>query len=169
MIYLFISVVIFILLILFWYFGKKPAIHKNISQEDLKKYFEVLLYRGYDRGYMIIQVSMDKRFKRFLQVSKYIGDKNKLGLQFDYPLANWSKPYYEKFKSILNKNRIKFEIEKTDQDKIPEFLVIDVEKDLDKAYKISKLALQELYSLSPDDLIKLYFINVSEEDEKIGF
>ena len=169
MTYILIFGVVSILLILFWYFGKKPAIHKNISQANLKKYFEVLLYRGYNGGHMIVQVSRDKKFKRFLQFSKYIGDKKNVGLQFDYPLADWSKPNYEKFKNILNENRIEFDIEKTEQEKVPEFLVVDVKKDLDKADKISKLVLQQLYSLSPDDLIELYFVNVSEEDEKIGF
>jgi hypothetical protein len=161
-----ISIIIFIWAIL--HFGNKPKIHRKIPQNNLKKYLEVLLNRGYDRSFIIIQVPWDKKFKRFLQYTKYIGDNN-VGLEFDYPLAEWSKPYYDKLKSILQKSHIGFEIEKTDQKEVPEFLVIDIKKDLEMASKISILVLQDMYNLGPNDFVELYFYNISPREERIGF
>jgi hypothetical protein len=162
-------VAILLLLLLFLYFVRKPVINKRISHDNLKKYLEVLFYRGFDGGFMVIRIPKDKKFKRFLQFSKYIGSKKKIGLQFDYPLAEWSKPYYGKLKEIFEQEGIEFQIEKTDQKGVSEFIVVDVGKDLDKAEKISRLALTGVYNQSPDDFVELYFVNVSEEDERIGF
>jgi hypothetical protein len=169
MIYLIVVVVFSILIGSFLYFGNKPKIHKNISQDDLVKYLEVLLFRGYNKGFIIIRLPKDKKFKRFLQFRKYIEDKKKVGLQFAYPLSSWSKPYYEKLKAILKERKIKFEIEKTECEEVPEFIIIDLKKDLAMAVLLSRLIINQLYGLKSNDCVELYFENVSEEEEKIGF
>jgi hypothetical protein len=155
--------------LIIFYFGNKPKIHKKISQEDLKKFLEVLLYRGYENGFMVIQVPTDRKFKRFIQFSKYIVDNRNVGLEFNYPLSEWSQPYYKKLKDILIENRIKFEIENTGHEKIPEFLVIDVKQNLDMANKISKLVFNDLYEIGKEGMIELYYHNISPREEKIGF
>ncbi len=158
-----------ILFVLIWYFNRKPYVHKNISQSNLKRYLEVLLYRGYDRGFIIIQIPTDKKAKRFLQFAKYIDGEKDVGLRFDYPLIEWSIPYYRKLKEIFEREQIEFEILKTGENDISEFLFVDVKKDLDTAAKISILILQEIYKLKPNDFVELYFWNVSAQDEQIGF
>lgn len=168
---IFLIIIIFIIAVLFafWYLDRKPLILRKISQNDLNVHLRNLLNRGYDRGFMIIQIPQDKKFKRFIQFTKYIDSKKNVGLQLDYPLADWSMPYYEKLKLVLEKNKIEYGIEKTEEEGVPEFLVIDIEKDLKKAGIITKLILQEVYGLSDNDLVELYMVNVSPKEEKIGF
>jgi hypothetical protein len=152
------------------HFGFRPKIHRNIPLKGLIEFLTILFHRGFNGGFMIVQVPYDsKKFKRFIQFSKYIGGKKKVGLQLDYPLAEWSKPYYEKLKSVLKRNDILFDIEKTDEEGVPEFLVIDFKKDLEKAENVASLIFQELYGFSPDYCVELYFVNVNPKDEKIGF
>lgn len=169
MIYLMILLLFIIIILIVLYFGKKPKIHRNVSHKDLKKFLEVLLYRGYENGFMVIQVPIDRKFKRFIQFSKYIEDNKNVGLEFHYPLSEWSKSYYKKLKDILIKNQIKFEIETTGDEKIPEFLVIDVKKNLDMADRISKLVFREIYEIGEEVMIELYYHNISPREEKIGF
>ena len=65
LILLIISVVIIILL--FRYILGLPKIHK-VTQSQLKKFIEVLLYRGFDSSFMIIEGSKNSVF---LQFKKY--------------------------------------------------------------------------------------------------
>jgi hypothetical protein len=169
MTYLIIIVVFFVLILAFVYFGKKPKIYKKISQKNLKYYLEILLNRGYDRGFIIIRISDDKKPKRIIQFSKYIGESKNVGMQFDFPLAQWSRPYYEKLKILLNENKIDFKIERISDEDVLEFIVIDFKRDLDEAFKLSILVLEELFNLDTNDFVDLWFEGVSEEENKIGF
>jgi len=57
--------------------------YRRTVQDDLTKFFETLFERGYDRGFLVIEAPRE----RFIQFSKYIKGKGKLGLKFDFPLA----------------------------------------------------------------------------------
>jgi hypothetical protein len=149
-----------------WYLGKKPYLHRNIRQQDLRRYLEVLLFRGYDRGFICIQIPHDKRF---LQFSKYIGANSLAGLQFDFPLAQWSTQFYEPLRKLLEEKGIPYEIKKTGQEKVREFLVVDAKQDLDLARELALLVLQGVYGLAEHACVQLYFSGVSPRDERIGF
>ena len=167
MIYLFAFLFILILVGCFiWRRGKKPYKHRDISQDHLKQFLEVLLFRGYEGGFLCIEIPDDHRF---LQFSKYVAGKDSVGLQFDFPLAAWSRAYFEPLKRILNEERIKFEIQKTVRKAVPEFLLVDVEQDLELALRLAKLTLQSVYGLDESQHVDLYFENVNPRDEKIGF
>lgn len=161
--------VLLALLIVFgflWHRGKTPYIHRAVHQQELRKFLEVLLYRGYDRGFICVQVPKDVRF---LQFSKYIMNGQRVGLQLDFPLAPWSKDYYELLRTLLREKRILCEVEKTGQDGVTEFLVVDVKQDLSLAFDLTQLILQNLYGLDEDVRVELYFSGVSPRDERIGF
>jgi hypothetical protein len=164
--YIIIAIILVILYILLGYFGHYPYRHRKISQNDLGRFINALLKRGDNGSFMKIQVQKDKKPKRIVQISLY-GDKVKdQGMQLDFPLAEWSKPYYEKLKEVMTTNNIPFEIEKTDEVGVPEFLVIDIKKGLKRAEKITKLILQDVYELSPDDTVEIYLVNVREINER---
>lgn len=170
--FIWILVIVIILIVLnrlYNIWGRRPVIHKNIPQEDLIYSLKELYLRGYNGGYIVIQVPTDdKKFKRFVQLSKYIVRKGKVGLEFDYPLAEWSKPYYDQLKEILAEEDVTFEIQKTDEEMVTEFLNIDFKKDLEKAAHICRLIFQRLYGLKPDDCVELFYVNVNPKDEWVG-
>ena len=160
----------FLILIIVGYFiwrkGSKPYKHKSIPQNDLKRFFEVLLYRGYDRGFLCIEVPQQDKF---LQFSKYINGKKSVGIQFDFPLTEWSREYYELLRKVLIEKGIDFDIQKTEHEGVSEFLVVDLKQDLALALNLTKLILQSIYRLDENQSVDLYFENVSPKDERIGF
>lgn len=166
-----VSITIIIILIIFGFwliikFGMKPYVHKNVSQNDLKKYLKTLLYRGYDKGFMCIDLPGRKGI--FLQLNKYI-QENDTGIQLCFPLANWSKTYYNDIKKVLIKQSIPFSIEKKETDNVPVFLIVDFDKDLEMAYRVVKMILQEIFKIGENTLVNLYFENISPREEKVGF
>ena len=57
-----IAVLIALGVFLKWW-GKQPAKHRvNIAEGDFRNYVEALLYRGYDRGFMILEAPDRERF-----------------------------------------------------------------------------------------------------------
>jgi hypothetical protein len=163
MIYLIFLIIIVLALSLFWVYGKKPYMHKNIALDDLKSFLEVLLFRGYDGGF--ISICIPDR-EEFLQFSKYIISENSIGLQLDFPLAKWSKHYYDSLKKLLIDQGIKFETQTTSKEEIPEFLVVDIKQDLDFAQVLIKQIIQSIYKLN-NVKVNLHFENVSPRNEKI--
>ena len=155
-----------VVIMLLWKRAKKPFMHKNISQQDLGTFLEVLLFRGYDRGRLFIRIPNDIRF---LQFSKYIDKHSSVGLHFDFPLADWSRNYYERLKIALANAGFQFEIKPTGDDRIREFIVVELRQNLESALSLALLVLQDIYGLNQNDPIELYFENVSPKDEKIGF
>jgi hypothetical protein len=143
-----------------------PYKHRNLAQDELKEFLKVLLHRGYDRGFLCIKVP---RRKEFLQFSKYIGGTKAVGLQFDFPLAEWSKGYYGALGGILDREGIQYERQATGEEGVPEFTLVDFERDLATALKLAKLVLQEVFKLDENDPVDAYFHNVSPWDERIGF
>jgi hypothetical protein len=73
----------------FWYFGRKPATHRDLTPAKLERLLTVLLNQGYDGGVLFIR---GRRNEPFLQVMKYAG-RNRVGLQLDFPRAPWAMPY----------------------------------------------------------------------------
>lgn len=175
MTYLIVGVTVFIAVLIFlnWW-GKRPLKYRlNVAQGDYRKYLEVLLYRGYDLGFMIIE-AQDR--ERFIQFSKYIGREKNVGLQCDFPRAPWSERYYDSLKDLLKQRNYECEIQSVEpvpslrvEDQVDEFLMIDLNQDLDASVALVRLVLLEIFKLDPSDTVTLWFDNVSVRDEKIGF
>jgi hypothetical protein len=171
--YLLISVVILLLTVyLLWQYGKRPARHKVHAQGDFTKFLEALLYRGYDKGFLIIEAPTKERF---LQFRKYIKSKGHVGLQFDFPLAPWSTKYYERLKKLLDERGYEYEIDPTDtldapgSNLVTEFLFLDLKQNLESANELTRLCLLEVFKLKPEETVTLYFVGGSPLEEKIGF
>ena len=168
-----IAVLIALWLLLGWW-GKQPAKHRlNVEQGDFRRYIEALLYRGYQRGFMIIE-ARDR--KRFIQFTKYIKKKKQVGLQFDFPRAPWSAEYFESLTELLNQRKFEYELQQVNpspqhklEDQVSEFIVVDLKQDLDAAVELTRLVLLEIFKLSPVDTVTLWYRHISLYDEKIGF
>ena len=168
-----IAVLIALGVFLNWW-GKQPAKHRvNIAEGDFRNYVEALLYRGYDRGFMIVEAP-DR--KRFVQFTKYIGKKKQVGIQFDFPRAPWSAEYVEPLKDLLSKRNFEYEIQQVTpvpelrpQDQVSEFIVVDLKQDLEAAVELTRLVLLEIFRLNPRNNVTVWYCNISIHVEKIGF
>lgn len=174
MLYLLIGSAILItcVLVIRWW-GKQPAKHRvNVEQGDFRKYLDVLLRRGYDRGFVIIEAP-DR--KRFIQFSKYFKHKKQMGLQFDFPNAPWSTQYFEALKNLLNQRDYDYDIQPINpspkhklQNQVSEFIVVDLMQDLDSASELCKLVLRDVFNLEASETATIWFIGVSLHDETVS-
>ena len=124
----------------------------------------VLYKSGYNGGFIMIEAPIDGHF---IQLSKYIKSKGKMGLQLDFPLADWSRTLFPKLISLLEDNAIPFIREKTSTETVPEFLTVDFNRDVSVAAKVIVLILKEVFALDDTKKISLYYNNVSVRDEWI--
>lgn len=141
-----------------------PKVHK-VAHNNLRKFFEILLYRGYDGGFLIIEG--DKKIP-FLQFKKYISD-NDVYLEMSFPKVKWSMDYFPSLKKLLSNKDIHFEIKNTTDSNI-DFLDIHCSKDIDFCVSLTNDIFVNIFNNSEETLdYKIKFFDVSPLDEKIGF
>jgi hypothetical protein len=165
-----VGLIICVLILRWW--GKQPAKHRiNVGDGDFRKYLKVLLKRGCDRGFMIIEAPDPQRF---IQFSKYFKDGGRFGLQFDFPNAPWSTEYFEGLKSLLQQRDYDYDIQQIDprlhtkpQKQVSEFIVVDLNQDLDRASDLCKSVLDDIFKLNATDTMTIWFMNVSIFDETV--
>jgi hypothetical protein len=162
LIYIF-TVVVIALAVLF-YFGEKPWKIKNVSLDELEKYLEALLKRGFNGGFLIMEVPQTSLFVQF---SKYIKKKGPTGLQFDFPLAPWSEKYYNRLKSQLSKEKINYSTEEVSGGKVEEFLTVDLEQNIAKAAEVARLTLRSVFELGSGQAVTVYFQHINPKDEEV--
>jgi hypothetical protein len=164
---LLVGIVSLLLLVVFLYhYGKRPLRHRRAVADDLSEPFQVLLYRGYDGGLMIIEAP-DR--KRFLQFRKYIKSRHNVGLECGFPRAPWSVEYYDRVRECLDGRGIDYSIAPTGDRATTEFLLIDLRQDVSKGVEVARLILGEVFGLKPDEVISLRYLNVSPREERVGF
>lgn len=153
-------------LVLWWRMGK-PHIHRNLAPADVQRLLEALLRRGYDRGSLIIEVDDSQRPRKFVQFTKYIAAGGRIGLQFDFPLARWSQPYYEAIQQKLEESGLQYRVEKTGRQDTEEFINVDLATDLNRAYQAAALSLTVLSSNRPEVRLRGSFQGISAADVEI--
>ncbi|HSL82466.1 MAG TPA: hypothetical protein VLF66_06785 [Thermoanaerobaculia bacterium] len=139
--------------------GGRPHRHKNVPLSELQKYLRVLLHRGCQGGFM--QIHLPGKKTEGLQFSKYILREGAVGLQLDFPLASWSKPYYPKLKHVLGQSGVPFSIQTTETPAVPEFLVVDAGDDLERAADLSRLLLSKVFGHSLDAAVEVTYGNTT--------
>ena len=136
-----------------------------MSQADLPIYLKTLLYRGYDRGFLVIR---PRRGSEFIQFSKRIDD-SAVRLQFAFPRAPWSESHYGRLPDLLREAGFDFERLTVRNGATSEFLIVDLHQDYERAARLAKLCLGELFHCPEREVLRLYFRNVSALDKRIGF
>jgi hypothetical protein len=151
--------------ILFSMWGRKPHKHREVSLADLEGFFEVLLRRGGNGGFMMIEIP---RTSLFVQFSKYILNGGLIGLQFDFPLAPWSEMYYEPLKQELQEGGLHYTVEPgREGGGVREFLTVDIGQDVRAAAGIARTVSTKVFRLREDLTVTVWFSNVSPREETI--
>jgi len=96
-----------------WRYGKRPYRYRDVHVRDLRRFLTTLLNRGYQGGLLFLEVRARRGGRRFLQFAKYIGRDGEAGLEFSFPLAPWSRPYYDLLRARLETEAIHFELQDT--------------------------------------------------------
>ena len=164
-------VIVIAFLVWFGLRRSKPLKHKiALSEVDFHKILSVLFYRGHKGGLLIIEAREGKLFIQFL---KYI-DHHGVGIRSDFPLAPWSKNYFDRLRQSLDERLTKHTVYDVPESEsfnntVTKFIEIDFGQDLDAAAELARLTLVDVFNLNPDEMLTYYFEGVSPKDEKIGF
>jgi hypothetical protein len=169
--YLLISLAVLIGLIIWLLLRRaKPTKYRiALSDVDVRKFLRVLLYRGYNGGFLIIEA---REGEPFIQFSKYIAN-DRVGIQFDFPQAPWSKDYFDPLKQALDRRFSKYKVSDVPgsdlSNPVTKFLEIDLGQDLEAAAELARLSLVDVFKVDPNENLTIYFDGVSPKDQKIGF
>ena len=168
--YLVVGIAVFALLFFIdWKNSGRTKKRVNIAQGDFHKYLETLFYRGYDHGAMIVEAPDEKRYMQF---TKHILDQG-VFLQFQFPRAAWSTPYYEPLKDLLNRGNYYYQVHQVRPEEFmdhpDEFIVVALEQKLEAAVALAKLVLLEIFKLDPSDDVLIWYGGLSTFNKKVGF
>lgn len=152
----------------FWQLGKRPHAHKNLQPDDVKRLLGTLLRRGFNQGFLVLDVKLrsQKGQRRFIQFTKYIR-RGQAGLQFDFPLVDWSTPYYAELQSVLRRDGFSFVTTSTGRTDTREFLTIDFGSSIDRASQLANVAIEVLVPTQSDRNITGFLHNVSARDTEV--
>ena len=123
-----------------------------------------LLRRGYNNGFLIINVH---HTKHFLQLKKYIYKQGDYGIKLSFPNAKWSENLFVKLKNFCKDSAIDYSIGKEAAEEPLEFLHIDFGKDVAKAHSTVVNILLNVFELDDDTKLFVRLENASVDDELI--
>jgi hypothetical protein len=150
----------------FWHFGRKPAVHRQLTDEKLETLLAVLLNQGYDGGVLFIQ---GPKPVPFIQVMKYAGSK-RVGLQLDFPKAPWAGPYLENVELAVQRSNVQQINSSHREQPGVEFLSLDFGTNVKTAAACVKRIAEEGLGLRLSTEGRAYFQNVSSDPQaRIGF
>ena len=150
-----------------WRYGQRPYRYKNVQSRDLGRFFDTLLKRGHQGGLLILEANERTGEHRFLQFAKYMRPDGRAGLEFGFPLAPWSRPYYELLRRKLDAGGVRSELQDTGRQDTVQFLVVNLGRDLATAQRVAEIAVEAVFG-RPDSAFQASYENVSPRDEQIG-
>lgn len=135
-----ISVLVVAISALIWRMSKGVARHLDFLEKALSD----LLRRGFHYGFIVIKISYSNRF---IQFRKYINAPGEYGLQFGFPKAKWSLPYFDDVFKVCRE--IDSGCYVVDDDGV-DFLYMECGKDVQKAQLCAKRVLTEVFGVTND-------------------
>ena len=142
-----------------------PLKKRNLTPERLGQLVEMLLYRGFDRAEMTIRVN---RSERGLRLRKYIVADNQVGLRCVLPTAEWSAPYREAFRSVLQRYDVPYAETLPDEDGGIHALNGDLE-DLARASSVTRAVFTDIYGVDMTTECFAYLERIHPGNVRIGW
>jgi len=125
--------------------------YKNVSQSDLNEFINELLFNSPDWANFLIFLPDLKEIFGFRRAQGTV-------FQLHFPISLKARLYYEEIKTLLKKQGIDSDIEdRVYGKKTRRFLLIDIQQNVEVAYEIIRVVLQELFSLKADSRVEVYY------------
>ena len=83
---------------------------------------DILLRRGYVGAFVILT---DERSGGFVQFRKYITASREIGIEMDFPRAEWSEPIYSDVQVVLRRHSVEYTRDVLPSDRVPETIYVD--------------------------------------------
>lgn len=133
------------------------------SLDELPGSLAQLLKRGYEGGFLIITFSPSKKCLWF---QKYIRSKGDYGIEFAFPEADWSRPYFPKLKAYCIEQGMEFRIISVGAKghELTGSLYVDFGKDIDRANEFSVHVTNHILGIPEDEKYEPIYKGFSRKD-----
>ena len=130
----------------------------------LRSALRLLLRSGYHLGWISFE---NKSTGHFVQFRKYIEPGNVIGIELAFPRSVYNAPYWQRLLDLFAGTGEKVTIKAVPQgDDSMEFAYVDFGDDYERAFRVGRSILLDLYGLSPRARYKYVFdgvdLNLSE-------
>jgi len=155
-----ISTIVFLFYLLILRGMKGPA--KTI--ETIDRAINDLLMRGYDGGFLMIDIA---HTSYFLQLQKYINSPGDYGIKFCFPNADWSRVFFQKMIDYTRKNEVEYSIMEKSETGSLEFFCVDFHKNTHEAHNFVKNILLNVFKVNEKVKLFVRLENATTEDKLI--
>ncbi len=149
----------------FWYFGSKPARHRNLTQERVTTLVEMLLERGRNGAALFVE---ERGGSRFVQLAKYVAESNHWGIQCDFPLAKWSEQFYARVPECVTDLGLRAREMTTGRKDTQRFLTVDFGRNVKQATQLITCIVERVFGLELARDCEAYLVNVSVQRPTAG-
>jgi hypothetical protein len=136
-----------------WHVAKtnreRERLWNDLDAEGVKRGLDLLLKRGYQGAFAIVEHQKTGRFVQFL---KYVDDAGEVGLEMHFPRADWSAAFYPKILTLLRSRGIEFERQAVDRQVVPdpqtaEFICVDFAANTTLAADVASQIATDIFEL----------------------
>ncbi len=155
--YILVTIIVLILILFFW--KALRGVERHL--DDLLRILGELLRRGFDCGFVVIKIGYSNRF---IQFRKYINAPGEYGIQFGFPRARWSQPYFAEVLKVCREIDPACTIINNGN---MDFLYVECEKDVQKAYLCAQRVLTEVFNVTSKTKLFVTLGHAALWDDKI--
>ncbi len=153
-------ILIFIFVLIIFLFIKKALKGPVRTVEQLKRPIEDLLTRGFDGGFLIIDHA---KSEKFLQLSKYVVDSKKSGIELGFPKADWSEGFYDDLKEYCLSRNLDFREDIPQGENELFFININFNDDSDLAFRTVKEVLANILRVGLGETFYVRLVHASHK------
>lgn len=140
-----------------------PA-HINQRFQQVLPLVGELYRRGYDQGYIVVKL---RNRPEFVQLSKHIGQSERVRLTMDFPIAPWSERYKESLASLLREWNVEFA--EVPREENISFVIAELGDDVGKCERLMEAVFEDVFGVSTRARrFNVDFDGVSPYEERIG-
>ena len=137
--------------------------YRNLDAKGVESYLRMLLKRGRDGAFLIVE---DMDSERFVQFRKYLR-RSSAGIECHFPDAPWSASYYARIADRLRASNLDFEELDANERPTHGFLRIDFGKDVTAATRFLQDVFVAVFGVAAIK-VRVRSHGISSRDEAIG-
>ncbi|MEM7049910.1 MAG: hypothetical protein AAF604_09625 [Acidobacteriota bacterium] len=145
-------------LVFVWWLLNGPGVNRKVSQMDLEIYLDILYRCGFPNSTAVITIP---RRREFIQFRRRFLDDGTTDIQLGFPLASWSSGYYENFVKLVERGKIAYFTESTEEGTVTQFTLINFNGDLHRAGDLARRILREVFGVEEDVKVTVELSNCS--------
>lgn len=126
-------------------YRKQMSTFENLGIDQVRFYLAMLLERGRDGSFIIFE---EMSGERFLQFRKNVHGAASSSLGCDFPLASWSRLYYQSIQDMLTAQNKPFDLVIGSGDPVSRFIRVDFRQDVDAACRFVQDVFTHIFQMS---------------------